>query len=65
MGGWGCRYQVGEQCRKMDMVTCDPGMAGCVLRGKYHFPMNEEKDSRNQKQLQKSYQIDTEKEELS
>lgn len=57
MGGWGCRYQVGEHCRKMNMAVCDPGMAGCVLRGKYHFPLNESKDTKNIRQLEKSYDI--------
>lgn len=50
MGGWSCRYQIEDKCRKMNMITCSPGMPGCVLRGRYHFPMNEDKDRPGQKQ---------------
>jgi len=36
MSGWGCRYQVGDRCFRLDL-ECRPGIKGCVLHGKVTF----------------------------
>jgi hypothetical protein len=36
MSGWGCRYQVDEQCWLL-RKECKPGRPGCVLTGKVTF----------------------------
>jgi hypothetical protein len=36
MSGWGCRYQVDEQCLRL-LRECRPGQPGCVLHGKVTF----------------------------
>lgn len=36
MSGWGCRYQVGDDCLKLGS-SCRPGTRGCVLDGKVVF----------------------------
>ena len=33
---WLCPHQLGELCRKVKKI-CEPGMKGCVLRGKAQF----------------------------
>ena len=33
---WLCPHQLGELCRKVKKI-CEPGMKGCVLRGKAKF----------------------------
>lgn len=36
--GWGCPNEVKGQCMKVgNGVTCDPGMKGCVLFGRFRF----------------------------
>ncbi len=38
MGGWSCPYQTKDmQCQRVK-IECDPGMKGCVLRGKVVSP---------------------------
>lgn len=36
MSGWGCRYQIDEQCLLL-RKECKPGMPGCVLYKKVVF----------------------------
>jgi hypothetical protein len=43
MSGWGCRYQVDEQCWLLRQ-ECKPGRPGCVLRGKVTFIGEVEKE---------------------
>ena len=33
---WLCPHQLGELCRKVKKI-CEPGMKGCVLRGRAKF----------------------------
>lgn len=37
MGGWGCPHDANGICQKVPEVTCDPGMKGCVLAGRFRF----------------------------
>lgn len=36
-GSWGCPHEIDGQCHKVTGRTCDPGMKGCVLSGRYVF----------------------------
>jgi hypothetical protein len=36
MSGWGCRYQLDDQCLLL-RKECKPGMPGCVLYKKVTF----------------------------
>lgn len=36
-GGWGCPHEAGGRCGKVASRICDPGMKGCVLRGRFVF----------------------------
>jgi hypothetical protein len=36
MSGWGCRYQLDDQCLLL-RKECKPGFPGCVLYKKVHF----------------------------
>lgn len=43
MSSFTCLYLVGDHCRRLD-VKCDPGIKGCILRGKVIFANNPDKD---------------------
>lgn len=43
---WECRYLMENHCTKRDK-PCDPGAPGCVLRGKFSFPLKEEKGEKS------------------
>jgi hypothetical protein len=45
MSGWGCRYQIDEQCLLL-RKECKPGMPGCVLYKKVAFLSQAEPVSR-------------------
>jgi hypothetical protein len=36
-GSWGCPHEINGLCQKVNGLTCDPGMKGCVLYGRYVF----------------------------
>ena len=36
-GGWGCPHEAKGKCQRVENKTCDPGMKGCVLAGKFIF----------------------------
>ena len=36
-GGWGCPHELNGQCSKIKELSCDPGMKGCELAGRYVF----------------------------
>lgn len=36
-GSWGCPHEVKGLCSKIKNLTCDPGMKGCVLYGRFAF----------------------------
>ena len=36
-GGWGCPHELNGQCSKIKELSCDPGMKGCELYGRYAF----------------------------
>ena len=44
-GGWGCPYEVNDTCTKINGLSCDPGMKGCVLAGRFVFA-NDDKNAR-------------------
>jgi len=37
---WECQYLMENRCTKRN-TTCDPGAPGCVLQGKFSFPLKE------------------------
>ena len=45
---WECRYFYNGFCRKRDK-ECIPGEPGCILYGKYSFPLKEDKKSKKDK----------------
>lgn len=44
-GGWGCPHEVNDRCLKINNLSCDPGMKGCELYGRYRFA-DESKNTR-------------------
>jgi hypothetical protein len=53
-GGWGCPHEVDDKCTKLGDKSCDPGMKGCVLYGRFVFA-NEDKNERlRQKQAREA-----------
>lgn len=36
-GSWGCPHEINGLCHKVNGLTCDPGMKGCVLYGRFVF----------------------------
>lgn len=41
MSGWGCPHDSNGACLKVPGRTCDPGMKGCVLFGRFAFSKEE------------------------
>jgi hypothetical protein len=37
MSGWGCVHDQNGICTKVANRSCDPGMKGCVLAGRFRF----------------------------
>ena len=37
MSGWGCPHELNGVCQHIKGRTCDPGMKGCVLAGRFRF----------------------------
>lgn len=37
MSGWGCPHELNGACQHIQGRTCDPGMKGCVLAGRFRF----------------------------
>lgn len=37
MSGWGCPHEVKGKCLRVKGRSCDPGMKGCVLFGRFVF----------------------------
>lgn len=37
MSGWGCPHDLNGICQRVAGRTCDPGMKGCVLFGRFVF----------------------------
>jgi hypothetical protein len=56
MASWGCPHEIGGKCTKINNLTCDPGMKGCVLAGRYFFTGNksEDKNARFREKLARS-----------
>jgi hypothetical protein len=46
MGGWGCPHEVRGQCQHVSGRTCEPGMKGCVLAGRFLFSDPEKNTAR-------------------
>jgi len=51
MSGWGCPHETGGYCRRVRGRECDPGMKGCVLRGKVAFSKPEKNSPRAERRL--------------
>lgn len=37
MSGWGCPNELKGTCLRVSGRSCDPGMKGCVLHGRFVF----------------------------
>ena len=37
MASWGCPHEIDGACQRVNQTTCDPGMRGCVLYGRFVF----------------------------
>ncbi|MBL8259520.1 MAG: hypothetical protein JNM60_06915 [Candidatus Competibacteraceae bacterium] len=37
MSGWGCPNELNGSCQHVQGRSCDPGMKGCVLAGRFRF----------------------------
>ncbi|HRF45070.1 MAG TPA: hypothetical protein PLD30_12680 [Candidatus Competibacteraceae bacterium] len=37
MSGWGCPHEFNGTCQHVKDRSCDPGMKGCVLAGRFRF----------------------------
>lgn len=46
MSAWGCPHDLQGMCLKVAQRSCDPGMKGCVLAGRYVFANSDEKNKR-------------------
>lgn len=46
MSSWGCPHEINGKCTKVNNLTCDPGMKGCELAGRYVFTSSEDKNKR-------------------
>lgn len=53
-GSWGCPHEINGLCHKVNGLTCDPGMKGCVLFGRYVFASAEKNERMLQKQTQRN-----------
>ena len=53
-GSWGCPHEINGLCQKVNGLTCEPGMKGCVLYGRYVFASSE----KNERILQKQARLD-------
>lgn len=51
MASWGCPHEIEGLCTKVDNRSCDPGMKGCVLAGRYVFAGSDEKNKRLREKL--------------
>jgi hypothetical protein len=51
-GGWGCPHETDDICTKVNNLTCDPGMKGCVLYGRYVFANDDKNERLRQKKAQ-------------
>lgn len=36
-GGWGCPHEIEGKCERVNKKSCDPGMKGCLLAGRFIF----------------------------
>jgi hypothetical protein len=57
-GGWGCPHEIDDKCTKLGGVTCDPGIKGCVLYGRFVFA-NDDKNQRLRQKQQAASQSET------
>ena len=46
MASWGCPHEIDGKCTRVNNLTCDPGMKGCVLAGRFVFANSDEKSAR-------------------
>ena len=60
-GSWGCPHEIKGLCHKLGGRTCDPGMKGCVLYGRYVFA----NPGKNERILHKQAQRDEVRDELA
>ena len=46
MTAWGCPHDSRSMCQKVAQRSCDSGMKGCVLAGRYVFENSDEINKR-------------------
>jgi hypothetical protein len=56
-GSWGCPHEIDDRCSKINNLTCDPGMKGCVLHGRFVFA-NDHKNERLRRKQAKGWTED-------
>ena len=49
-GSWGCAHEINGLGHRVNGLTCDPGMKGCVLYGRYIFANSKKNERIVQKQ---------------
>ena len=54
MSSWSCPHQTGDYFCQRVKKTCEPGMKGCILRGKVHFAKDDEVAQRIEAELKNS-----------
>ncbi|MDR2451686.1 MAG: hypothetical protein LBE85_07960 [Candidatus Accumulibacter sp.] len=52
-GAWGCPHELDGRCGKVRDRSCDPGMKGCELYGRYVF-LDAGKNSRLEEKKRRS-----------
>ena len=53
-GSWGCAHEINGLCHRVNGLTCDPGMKGCVLYGRYIFASSKKNEHILQKQARRN-----------
>ncbi len=52
-GSWGCPHEVKGRCSKVKDRSCDPGMKGCVLYGRFTFSSDDKNSPSIKRKLKK------------
>lgn len=56
MSGWSCPNEVHGNCEHVPGQTCDPGMKGCVLFGKFRFANSAKNSPRKERAREQAAQ---------
>jgi hypothetical protein len=54
LGGWGCTYESQGKCRRLGGKSCDPGLKGCILHGRFRFSNPEKNKEPPPKKLKRA-----------